>query len=436
MLTTKDRQILHIALPSIISNITIPLLGLADVAIVGHLNNVAYIGAIAVGSMIFNVIYWLFGFLRMGTSGMTSQALGKRDFPEVIKLLQRSLLISMLVALLLIVLQRSIIQGALLLIQPEHAIIPFIKTYFSICIWGAPAMLSLYSITGWYIGMQNTRIPLLISIFQNVINILVSIILVYGFGKNIDGVAMGTLIALYAGAGSAFILWVQQYFRRLKKYFSWQEVIQSAQLMAFFRVNRDIFLRTLFLVAVNLFFTSAGAAQGNTILAINTLLLQLFTLFSYIMDGFAYSGEALSGKYYGANNKNAFLQTTLRLFLWGGFMTSLFTFTYAMGGEKFLSLLTDNSSILQASQSYFFWVLFIPITGMSAFIWDGIFIGITATRSMLISSAIATIVFFSVYYTFHHSLGNHALWLAFVLYLASRGLVQTLIFKFSIRPTL
>ena len=427
-MNSRNKQILQIALPSIVSNITVPLLGLIDVAIVGHLGAPAYIGAIAVGGMLFNIIYWIFGFLRMGTSGMTSQAYGKRDIPEIVRLLLRSVGIGLAVAILLILLQVPIRQAAFLIIHPTEEVRELATLYFHICIWGAPAMLGLYGLSGWYIGMQNSRIPMYIAITQNIINIAASLSLVYLCNMKVEGVALGTLIAQYAGFFMGVALWMYQY-GKLNKYIIWKGILQKEAMSRFFRVNRDIFLRTLCLVAVTLFFTSAGASQGVIILAVNTLLMQLFTLFSYVMDGFAYAGEALSGRYIGARNREAFIDTTRRLFAWGGVMAVLFTLIYALGGNAFLGLLTDDKEVIAAADTYFYWALAIPVAGIAAFIWDGIFIGATATRGMLLSMVIAAICFFTLYYGLRPVLGNHALWLAFLTYLFMRGVVQTLLSK-------
>ena len=421
-----DRQILQIALPSIVSNITVPLLGLIDVAIVGHLGSPAYIGAIAVGGMLFNIIYWIFGFLRMGTSGMTSQAYGKRDLPEIVRLLIRSVGIGLAVALCLILLQVPIRQAAFQIIRPTEEVGEMATLYFHICIWGAPAMLGLYGLSGWYIGMQNSRIPMYIAITQNIVNIMASLSLVCFFGMKVEGVALGTLIAQYAGFLMGLVLWMNRY-GKLKKYIVWKGVLQKEAMIRFFQVNRDIFLRTLCLVAVTLFFTSAGASQGEIILAVNTLLMQLFTLFSYVMDGFAYAGEALSGRYIGARNRKAFTDTVRHLFIWGAGLTVLFTLVYASGGNAFLALLTDDRNVITAADTYFYWALAIPAAGIAAFIWDGIFIGATATRGMLLSMAASAVSFFAVYYGFHTVLDNHALWLAFLVYLSMRGAMQTLL---------
>ncbi len=423
---SMNRKILHLALPAIISNITVPLLGLVDVAIVGHLGAAAYIGAIAVGGMLFNMIYWLFGFLRMGTSGLTSQAYGKRDFRESVRVLYRALGVGLAFACCLILLQEPVRWVAFRLMEMTPAVQQLASIYFHICVWGAPAVLGLYALSGWFIGMQNSRIPMWVAIAQNVVNIIVSLVLVYGCGLKVEGVALGTLIAQYAGLGlAACFAW--RYYRRFGKGMSWQEVFRLDTLHRFLLVNRDIFLRTLCLVAVTVYFTSAGARQGEVVLAVNTLLMQLFTLFSYIMDGFAYAGEALAGRYIGAGRADTLRHFIRVLFRWGWGVAGLFTALYALGGEAFLSLLTDDVLVLRASDGYFYWVLLIPLAGFSAFLWDGIYIGATATRQMLYSMMVASVVFFVVYFSLHSRLGNHALWLAFILYLVLRGVVERLL---------
>ena len=420
----RDQQILAIALPAIVTNITVPLLGLVDTAIVGHMGSAAYIGAVAVGSMIFNLVYWLFGFLRMGTSGMTAQACGRRDFNEITRLLVRSGWVSLTIALLIVVLQWPIREGMLWFIGPTDDVRPLAATYFDIVVWGAPAMLSLYSLSGWFIGMQNTRIPMLVSIMQNVVNILASLTFVYGLGMKVEGVALGTVVAQYAGCMMAlWCLW--RYYRKVLGLRG--QSFHRSSLTAYFSSNRDIFLRTLCLVAVNLYFTSAGARQGATILAVNTLLMQLYLLFSYILDGFAYAGEALGGKYWGAKEMDTYKDIVRRLFGWGALMTILFTAIYVIGGTPFLSILTDEPQVVEASKAYVWWAYLIPAAGVAAFIWDGLFIGTTQTRGMLVSSAVAALVFFVTAAVTMNIMGNHGLWLSMILYLLTRGIIQTLI---------
>lgn len=420
------KEILDIAIPSIVSNITVPLLGLIDVTIVGHLGSASYIGAIAVGGMLFNIIYWIFGFLRMGTSGMTSQAYGANNPQETHALLIRSLCIGGFIATLLILLQYPIEQTAFLLINPTDEIEKLASSYFRICIWGAPAVLGLYSFSGWFIGMQNSRYPMFIAIAQNLVNIATSLLLVYGYGMKIEGVALGTLIAQYAGLGMAFWLWKHKYTTQNKAKSKYM-LFNRASMYRFFQVNRDIFLRTLCLVAVTLYFTSAGAKQGEVILAVNTLLMQLFTLFSYFMDGFAYAGEALAGKYIGAEKPQELHQMVRRLFQWGLGIAVVFTVLYGVGGEGFLQLLTNEQEVINASEVYRYWVILIPMAGFTAFLLDGIFIGATATQLMLRGMFIASVGFFLTYFSLKEIIGNHALWLAFIVYLSLRGIVQRIL---------
>ena len=440
----RDRQILKIALPAIVTNITVPLLGLVDTAIVGHMGSAAYIGAIAVGSMIFNLVYWLFGFLRMGTSGMTAQARGRRDLTEAAGILLRSMKVAGIVALALVLLQWPLYHLMLLLMAPTDDVRSLVDVYFYIVVWGAPAMLGLCSLSGWFIGMQNTRIPMFVSILQNVVNIVASLLLVYVFGLKVEGVALGTVIAQYAGFIVALGLIVRYYGRLFRgvrseecgvrdvcrRVFSLQT--PHSALLEFFQINRDIFLRTLCLVAVNLYFTSAGARQGAVILSVNTVLMQLYLFFSYFMDGFAYAGEALGGRAYGAKNASTFHETLRRLWIWTLVVTVGYTLLYIGGGRWIVSLLTDEPQVLEASREYLWWAWLIPAAGCVAFIWDGVFIGLTATRGMLASSFVSAFVFFAVYLLTQVPLGNHGLWLAMVVYLAMRGILQTIWYRLRI----
>ena len=424
----RDRQILQIAVPSIVSNITVPLLGLIDVAIVGHMGSPVYIGAVAVGSMIFNLIYWLFGFLRMSTSGMTAQAYGRRALDDVTKILIRSVGIAMLTALAIIVLQLPLKWLMFWLMGPTADVVPYATAYFHIVVWGAPAMLGLYGLSGWFIGMQNTRIPMFISIMQNVVNILASLTLVYGFGMKIEGVALGTVVAQYAGLLTAVGLLVRYYgrlFQRKRNDRSFMNVWRTNNNQAFFRTNRDLFLRTVCLVGVNLFFTSASARQGAVILSVNTVMLQLFLFFSYFMDGFAYAGEALGGRFYGARNAAAFRETLRRLFVWALMVTMVFTVLYVVGSMTIVRLLTDEVEVRHVAQNYIWWMWLVPAAGAAAFIWDGVFVGITASRGMLVATFWAVVAFAVVYLLSIRLIGNDGLWLAQIVYLVMRGFVQS-----------
>ena len=351
-----NRRILHLAIPSIVSNITVPLLGLVDVTIVGHLGATAYIGAIAVGGLLFNILYWNFGFLRMGTSGLTSQAYGRKDKDAEIRVLVQAVSVGLFSALAMLILQYPIERLAFRLLDTSAEVEQYAVTYFRICIWGAPAVLAQYGFTGWFIGMQNSRYPMYIAIVMNVINIVCSSCFVFLFGMKVEGVALGTVVAQYSGVMMALGLWFYNY-KELWGRITFKGSLQLIAMRRFFAVNRDIFLRTLCLIGVTTFFTSTGARQGDVILAVNTLLMQLFTLFSYIMDGFAYAGEALSGRYVGACNLIQLKRAVRALFGWGVGLSLVFTLLYGVGGENFLGLLTNDKVVIETAGHYFYWVL-------------------------------------------------------------------------------
>lgn len=425
---TLDRQIMRIAIPSIVSNITVPLLGLVDLAIVGHLGATAYIGAISVGGMIFNMMYWIFGFMRMGTSGLTAQAYGRHDLSETAQLLTRSLTISLALSLFLLLLQWPIFHLTMWLMSPSAEVAKYVQVYFDICVWGIPPSLLLFAFSGWFLGMQDSKTPMVIAIVQNVSNIVLSLVFVYGFGMKVDGVALGTLLAQYVGLGIAAAVYLLRY-RKVRRYVRWKGLLNRSDMMRFFVVNRDIFLRTICLVAVFLFFTSAGSWQGDTILAVNTILMQFFMFFSYIMDGFAFAGEALAGKFYGAGNSRSLRFVVKRLFMWGAVMTVVFTLVYFFADRQIVGLLTNDANVMGVAAEYSFWTWLFPVAGVAAFIWDGVFVGLTASRGLLVSSAIATALFFTAYYLLSPYMGNHGLWLAFIIYLLGRGVSQTVIYR-------
>ena len=430
------KEILSLAIPSIVTNITVPLLGLVDVAIVGHMGDASYIGAIAVGTMMMNVICWLFGFLRMGTSGMTSQAYGRGDSKEAATILFQAIALGAAIGILFVLFQPLLLRLFLFFMRPSDEIRAFASVYFHVCVFGLPAALVMYGLTGWFIGMQDTRTPMMVSIFQNIVNIMTSLLLVYVFGMKVEGVALGTLTAQYSGLLLALYILRRKYASHYQLLFSqftlkpgdYSSFGYKHTLNRFFRVNRDIFLRTLFLVAVNAAFTSVGSRQGDVILAVNTLLFQFFTLYSYIMDGFAYAGEAICGKYYGAGNAPSFHACIRRLFAWGVIMTVVYTAAYYFGANDILHVLSNEQTVIEASEPYLLWVALIPVAGMGAFIWDGVFIGITDSRGMLLSCFVAAIVFAIMLSLFFTTMGNHALWLALLSYLLARGVMQTILF--------
>lgn len=419
-----DRDILNIAVPSIVANITTPLLGLVDMAIVGHMGSAVYMAAIALGGTMFSMIYWVFAFLRMGTSGMTAQAVGAGDVAQRDASLFRAMSVAMGMGLLLIVLQLPLCGMMLHFFGGEDEAAVMAARYFDVLIYGAPATLGLYVVNGWMIGVQNSRLTMWTSLIINVVNIGASLTLVYLLHLGIEGVASGTLIAQWTGFVAGCLM-IRRYRPRLG---SSGGLFERDKLRRFFSVNTDIFLRTLCLVAVTVWFTRAGARQGDVILSVNALLMQAFHPV-LIYDGWLrVCRRGIGGKTDRSRRCDAEASMVRRLFVIGGAVSLTFTLAYAIFGDDILGLLSSDASVIEMSRDYMLWGVTIPLAGVSAFIWDGVFIGETRTRQMLLSMGVAMVVFFAVYFTLYPLWGNHALWLAFILYLAVRGAVQTVFY--------
>lgn len=409
-----------LALPAVVTNITTPLLSLTDLAIVGHFGSGVFIAAIAVGGTMFNILYWLFGFLRMGTSGLTAQAFGAGCHRKAHGVLNRSLALAFVFGLGLIALSPLLSDGLLMLIDADEPTARVAVEYFRIVIWGAPASLGLFALTGWCVGMQNSRLPMWVSLFVDIFNIAMSVTLVYGFGFGMEGVAFGTLAAQWCGFALGLWLVVGRYGW---KWISLRELTDD--LGRFFRINSDIFLRTLCLVVVTLWFTRVGAEQGADMLAVNALMMQFFTLFSYFMDGLAFAGEALSGRYLGASDNVGLSRSVRSVMVLGAILALLFTVVYMVCAAKAVGMLSSDRNVVEKSMDYMVWIYCMPLVSFAAFAWDGIFIGLTRTRMMLLSMALATAVYFILLRLLPSSLGNHALWISFLSYLAVRGMVLT-----------
>ena len=419
-------EIAAIAIPAIVSNITTPVLGLVDIAVAGRIGEAVFIAAIAVGGTMFNLLYWMLNFLRMGTGGLTAQAFGASDRRRITLTLLRSVVLAAGAGAVLMLAGRFIADVLLEFLKPDSAVGALARIYFDVCIFGAPAVMFGYVLSGWFIGMQNSRAPMWMAVLTNVVNILLSPLLVFRLVMGIEGIAVATL----AGQWSGLLLGV---FIMLKRYtfvkFNWREVFDTEALVRFFRVNTDIFLRTVCLVGVTLWFTHAGAIQGTGILAANALLLQLFMLTSFFMDGIAFAGEALGGKYSGRGDVDG-LQTLVASLLRLGLLCALtFSLVFAIGGKGILSLLADSRDVVDVALEYLPWAVAVPLCGFMAFVFDGVFIGLTRTRAMLTAMIAASLVFFAVFFSLTAVLKNNALWLAFDIYLLLRGIVEYVFFR-------
>jgi len=425
-----NRKILELAIPNIISNISIPLLGIVDMALMGHLESDVYIGAIALGSLIFNFIYWGLGFLRMGTSGFTAQAWGRRDLPETILVFSRAFLIAMVFSILLLLLQKPVEWFSFAVLKGETEVEALAMDYFRIRVWAAPAALGQFALLGFFLGMQNARLPMVVLVTTNVINIICNYIFVMELGMESDGVALGTVIAQYSGFFLA-LFFFRNYFSKLFRHWSSRATLHWDKLKAFLLVNKDIFIRTMCLVVVFSIFTARSASTDavtrgeETILAVNSLLMQFFMFFSFLIDGFAHASEALTGKFIGAGDRQSLSRVIRLLFLWGAGISVSFTLLYLLGGNAIFRMLTSNPDVIANARPYFFWIIMVPVVSFTAFLWDGIYIGATAGKEMRDAMLISTLaIFFPVYIAAGKFMGNHGLWLAFILFMIARGVTM------------
>jgi len=417
-----NKEILRLAIPNIISNISVPMLTLVDVALMGHLASAQDLGAIAVGGTVFNVLYWGFGFLRMSTTGMTAQATGADDRSESIAMLEMSLQVALVSGIVLIVAQPILSMVGFGLMQASDEVEHLARQYFRIRILAAPATLMLHAFHGWFLGMQNARTPMILVILINLCNIVLNLILVAGLQMKVEGVALGTLGAQYIGLLIAIGLFWRQYGHL------WQYRASNSVLWRrFFAVSGDIFIRTLCLVLSHAFFTSKSAFLNDQVLAVNTLLLQFITLLAYAVDGFAFAAESLIGKYKGESNQSQLNRAVRYTFLWGYAFGLLFCLTFWLAGSRILHLLTNKPDLIQQASGYLGWVIIAPILNIAAYIWDGIYLGASASQPMRNAMVFSTVVvFFPAYYLLIR-FGNHGLWLALMLFTLSRGLTLTLL---------
>jgi len=416
-----NKEILRLAVPNIISNISVPLISSVDTALMGRMSEL-HIGAVGLGAMIFNFIYWNFGFLRMGTTGMAAQAYGSQDEGGIMQTLGRALLVVLVLAALLLLVQGPLGGLSIELLNADGRQQPLVAEYFYIRIWAAPATLGLYAFMGWFFGMQNAIYPLILTLVINTVNIVLSILFVHYYGMDVDGVAYGTVIAQYVGLLAAVGLFFYKY-SYLLEFFKARAIMEWQKLRQFLSVNADIFIRTLFLTGAFGFFYSQSAAEGAMILAVNTILLQFLNWMSYGVDGFAYASESLVGKYKGAGSEAKTRQAINYSFAWGMGLAALFSLGYGLGGRQLLYLFTNQQDVIQAALPFLFWMILLPIFGTPCYIWDGVYIGLTASKAMRNSMLLAFAVFIAAYFL-TRPLGNHGLWLTLLAFLAARGAFQ------------
>ena len=421
-----NKEILRLAIPNILSNISVPLLSTVDTALMGQLS-VLHIGAVGVGAMIFNFVYWNFGFLRMGTTGITAQAYGKKSAQTTLLTLGRALFIALLLAGLVMLLQVPFGSLSFYLMNLSAEQFPLVEKYFYIRIWAAPATLALYAFIGWFFGMQNAIYPLILTIVINVVNIIFSIVFIKYLGLDVEGVAYGTVIAQYVGLLLAIGLFFYKY-GSLLTHLSAKAVLKWEELRQFLSINGDIFIRTFCLTFAFGFFYSQSSVGGEELLAVNVILLQLLNWMSYGVDGFAFASESLVGKYVGANQQ-LHLNKSIRLsFLWAMGLAGIYSLVYGLFGMHIVSIFSNQIEVISATQPYLLWMVLFPLLSTPCYIWDGIFIGLTASKAMRDSMIIAIAIYLLVHYLLKENMENHGLWLALLIFMVARGGIQWTIY--------
>ena len=423
-----NKQILRLAIPFIISNITVPIVSSVDTALMGNYASLTHLGAIGLGSAIFNFLYWNFAFIRMSTVGMTAQESGRKNHDEIATLLGRSLFIATIGAFILLIFQIPICKLIFLITKGDINTEIYAKEYFFVRIWAAPATIGLMALTGWFIGLQNAKTPMFIALLVNVVNISLSILFVTIFNMNSKGVALGTVIGQYCGLALGVIVLLKKY-REYTIKLNLNRILELRKYKKFFSVNIDIFIRTLAVILVLTSYNLVSAKKGETILGINVIFLQLVFAFSFFTDGFANAAESLIGNYFGAGNKEK-LKTVVRfLFYWGVAIALIFTFLYIFAWESIISIFTKNPDILAVSKKYNIWIIVFPLVSILTFIWDGVFLGATATSEMRNATILAALLFFTIYLIFDSRIGNHALLIAQLVFFGMRGILQTFYYK-------
>ncbi|MFY9117036.1 MAG: MATE family efflux transporter [Bacteroidales bacterium] len=420
-----NRQILELAIPSMLAGITIPLVGMADTAIAGRLGSATAIGGIAIGSTLFDLMYWNFGFLRIGTAGLTAQAFGRKDHPDMVKTGLQGLLVALGFSLLLILIQWPFANLVLWLSPSSPEVEAMARQYFFIRIWAAPAVLALFVFRGWFIGMQNTVASMVMDIIINVSNVGLSIFLAFPQGMGIRGIALGTVLAQYIGILCGLVL-LLIYYRPMYQYVKDSAVFQKEGWGRFFNLSGNLFIRSVCMLLIYTGFTFLAAKYGDILLAVATIMMKLLLLFAYFVDGFAYAGEALVGKFIGAKDKPALMSSIKLLFLWSAGVGVASTLFYVAGDQWLLRLMTSVPDVIQAAQPFLPWLYSMPLLSCIAFMWDGIFIGATAGKAMRNAMLFSVAAFYLAYVIFEKYLGIQALWIAYAAHLMVRSAAQSI----------
>lgn len=416
----NHRSYLALAIPLIISTLTTPLLGAVDTAVVGHLPDPAYIGGVAVGNIIFNTMYWLFGFLRVSTSGFTAQAHGANNEIQGVLALTRPFIIAVVVGISFILLQGPMEHLFLALMSPEADVRKVASDYFSIRIWGAPFTLLNYVILGWLMGMSKIKVSLIIQIVMNLMNIVLALLFVSEFAWGVSGVAIATLISEVTAfvIGMFFIRKVSPFEFKLPPL---KEIIDSASLGKMMSVNRDLFIRTLCLLAVFNLFTAQGASFGTEVLAANAVLIQIHYVMAYFFDGFANASSILVGKAIGSGDQRLYKKTLMLSCQWAVLSSLFIAGTYYLFSDDIIHLFTRIPHVIDLANAYGMWIVLFPLTASFGIILYGVFTGATEASSIRNSMILALMVYLIAFFTLVPNFNNHGLWLSFIVFSIGRS---------------
>ena len=416
----SNQNIWRIAAPMILSNISPPLLGLVDTAVMGHLDSPHYIGAVAVGSIVFGFLYLAFNFLRMSTTGLAAQGQGAGAESAIRVTLVQSLMVACGIAIALVLLQRPLGHLAFALIGPDPQVAEAAWEYYTTRIWSAPATLGTFALMGWFIGLQNARAPLAIVLIVNLLNIVLDLLFVPVLGMRTEGVALASVIAEYVGL--AYGLWLARAHLRGAGVRS-AEVFDRSRLRRLFTVNAHLFVRTLALMFAFAFLTAMGARQGDLVLAANAILINLLYLMAYALDGFANAAEALVGRAIGARDREGLHLAVRRSMSWCAGVAVLIATAYAIAGPAIVELLTDLPEVRDTTNTYLPWIVAAPVICAWCYLYDGVFVGATLSREMR-DTMLLSLAGFLLAWWLLRPLGNHGLWLAFMLFNAARAAFQ------------
>ena len=422
-----NRRVWQLTVPIMFANLSVPLLGAVDTAVMGHLPEAYYLGAVAVGATIVHFIFWGFGFLRMGTAGLAAQAYGAKNGLEIRVVLARAGLLGVGLSAALLLLQWPIAQIGLTLFEASDQVEGPAETYFFIRIWSAPAVLMNYAIVGWFIGVQNTRAVMILQVFMNGLNIILDLWFVLGLEWDVAGVAAATVIAEFSALALG-VLMVRRELRRIPGSWQGMNLRDADKIRQLVAVNRDIFIRTACLMFAFAFFTARGAKLGDNTLAANAVLIQFQQFLSFGLDGFAHAAEALVGGAVGARDRRTLRLAVKICGLWAAVIAAAYTLVYAAGGPVIIGWLTDLEAVRALAGEFLIWVIISPIISVWSFTLDGVFIGATRTAEMRNGMIISLAIYLAAVFALQPVLGNHGLWLAFTIFMAARAVTLAIVY--------